>query len=129
MNGTAAILLLSGYSFIRKRKVTPHRVCMVAAFLTSTAFLISYLIYHARVGSAPFHGQGWIRPVYFFILITHIVLAASIVPLALVTLTRALREQFDRHRRIARWTLPVWLYVSVTGVVIYFMLYHLYAAG
>jgi putative membrane protein len=129
LNGTAAVLLLSGYTFIRRRNVTAHRVCMVAAFLTSTAFLISYLIYHARVGSVPFHGQGWIRPVYFFILFTHIVLAAAIVPLALVTLSRALREQFDRHKRIARWTLPLWLYVSVTGVVIYFMLYHVYAAG
>jgi putative membrane protein len=129
LNGTAAILLLTGYTFIRKRNVTAHRACMVAAFLTSTAFLISYLIYHARVGSVPFHGQGWIRPVYFFILFTHITLAAAIVPLALVTLSRALREQFDRHRKIARWTLPIWLYVSVTGVVIYFLLYHLYAAG
>lgn len=129
LNGTSAILLLSGYCFIRRRKVTAHRACMVAAFLTSTAFLISYLIYHARVGSVPFQGQGWIRPVYFFILFTHIVLAASIVPLALVTLSRALREQFDRHKRIARWTLPIWLYVSVTGVVIYFLLYHLYAPG
>ena len=129
LNGTAAVLLLSGYSFIRRKKVTAHRVCMVAAFLTSTAFLISYLVYHARVGSVPFQGQGWIRPVYFFILFTHIVLAAAIVPLALVTLSRALREQFDRHKRIARWTLPVWLYVSVTGVVIYFLLYHVYAPG
>jgi putative membrane protein len=129
LNAMAAILLLSGYTFIRQKKVTAHRVCMVAAFLTSTAFLVSYLIYHARVGSVPFHGRGWIRPVYFFILFTHIVLAAAIVPLALVTLSRALREQFDRHKRIARWTLPVWLYISVTGVVIYFLLYHLYAAG
>jgi putative membrane protein len=129
LNATAAVLLVSGYTFIRRRNVTAHRVCMVAAFLASTAFLISYLIYHARVGSVPFHGQGWIRPVYFFILFTHIVLAAAILPLALVTLSRALREQFDRHKRIARWTLPVWLYVSVTGVVIYFLLYHLYAAG
>lgn len=129
LNGTAGVLLLSGYTFIRRRQVTAHRVCMVAAFLTSTAFLVSYLIYHARVGSVPFHGQGWIRPVYFFILFTHIVLAAAIVPLALVTLSRALREQFDRHKRIARWTLPLWLYVSVTGVVIYFLLYHVYAAG
>ena len=125
----AAILLLSGYSFIRRKKVTAHRVCMVAAFLTSTAFLVSYLLYHARVGSVPFQGQGWIRPVYFFILFTHIVLAAAIVPLALVTLSRALREQFDRHKRIARWTLPIWLYVSFTGVVIYFLLYHVYAPG
>jgi len=129
LNGTAAVLLLSGYTFIRRRHVTAHRACMVAAFLTSTAFLISYLIYHARVGSVPFQGQGWIRPVYFFILFTHIVLAAAIVPLALVTISRALREQFDRHKRIARWTLPIWLYVSVTGVVIYFLLYHVYAAG
>ena len=125
LNGTAAVLLLSGYTFIRRRQVTAHRVCMVAAFLTSTAFLISYLIYHARVGSVPFQGQGWIRPVYFFILFTHIVLAAAIVPLALVTLSRALREQFDRHKRIARWTLPIWLYVSLTGVVVYWMLYRL----
>lgn len=129
LNGTAAVLLLAGYTFIRRRQVTAHRICMVAAFLTSTAFLISYLMYHARVGSVPFQGQGWIRPVYFFILFTHIVLAAAIVPLALVTLSRALREQFDRHKRIARWTLPLWLYVSVTGVVIYFLLYHVYAAG
>ena len=129
LNGTAAVLLLSGYTFIRRRQVTAHRVCMVSAFLTSTAFLISYLLYHARVGSVPFQGQGWIRPVYYFILFTHIVLAAAIVPLALVTISRALREQFDRHKRIARWTLPIWLYVSVTGVVIYFLLYHVYAAG
>jgi putative membrane protein len=129
LNGTAAVLLLSGYTFIRRKQVTAHRACMVAAFLTSTAFLISYLIYHARVGSVPFQGQGWIRPIYFFILFTHIMLAAAIVPLALMTLSRALREQFDRHKRIARWTLPLWLYVSVTGVVIYFLLYHVYAAG
>ncbi len=129
LNGTAAILLLTGYTLIRRRQVTAHRVCMVAAFLTSTAFLISYLVYHARVGSVPFQGQGWVRPVYFFILFTHIVLAAAIVPLALVTLSRALREQFDQHKRIARWTLPIWLYVSVTGVVIYFLLYHVYAVG
>ena len=102
---------------------------MVSAFVVSTAFLISYLIYHARVGSVPFQGHGWIRPVYFLLLITHIALAAAILPLALLTLSRALREQFDRHKRIARWTLPIWLYVSVTGVVIYFLLYHLYAAG
>jgi putative membrane protein len=101
---------------------------MILAFCSSAIFLISYVIYHARVGSVHFQGQGWIRPVYFSLLGTHTVLAAAIVPLALITLTRALREQFDRHRRIARWTLPIWLYVSVTGVVIYFMLYHLYAA-
>jgi uncharacterized membrane protein YozB (DUF420 family) len=129
LNATAAVLLVSGYTFIRRRQITAHRVCMVSAFVVSTAFLISYLIYHARVGSVPFQGHGWIRPVYFLLLITHIALAAAILPLALLTLSRALREQFDRHKRIARWTLPIWLYVSVTGVVIYFLLYHLYAAG
>jgi uncharacterized membrane protein YozB (DUF420 family) len=128
LNATAGVLLLTGHSFIKRGKMPAHRACMIAAFFTSTAFLISYVIYHARVGSVPFQGQGWIRPVYFIILFTHILLAAAIVPLALVTLTRALREQFDRHRRIARWTYPIWLYVSVTGVVIYFLLYHLYAA-
>ncbi len=101
---------------------------MILAFCSSTVFLISYVIYHARVGSVHFQGQGWIRPVYFTLLGTHTLLAAAIVPLALITLTRALREQFDRHRRIARWTLPIWLYVSVTGVIIYVMLYHLYVA-
>ncbi|HEV8385882.1 MAG TPA: DUF420 domain-containing protein [Candidatus Acidoferrales bacterium] len=129
LNAIAAVLLFAGHSFIRRGKMPAHRACMIAAFATSTAFLISYVIYHVRVGSVPFQGHGWIRPVYFFILITHVVLAAAIVPLALVTLSRALREQFDRHRRIARWTYPIWLYVSVTGVVIYVLLYHLYAAG
>ena len=102
---------------------------MSAAFLTSTVFLISYLIYHFQVGSVPFPGHGWIRPVYFTLLLTHTVLAATVPPLAIVTLSRALREQFDRHRRIARWTLPIWLYVSVTGVLIYWLLYHAYPAG
>ena len=101
---------------------------MILAVCSSAAFLVSYLIYHARVGSVAFRGQGWIRPVYFTLLGTHTMLAAAIVPLVLITVTRALREQFDRHKRIARWTLPLWLYVSVTGVVIYFLLYHLYAA-
>jgi uncharacterized membrane protein YozB (DUF420 family) len=101
---------------------------MALAFVSSTAFLVSYLLYHARVGSVAFRGQGWIRPVYFALLASHTVLAAVIVPLAVVTLSRALREQFDRHKRIARWTLPLWLYVSITGVVIYFLLYHAYAA-
>jgi uncharacterized membrane protein YozB (DUF420 family) len=100
---------------------------MTAAFLCSTVFLVSYLVYHYQVGSVRFQGHGWIRPVYFSILLSHTILAAAIVPLALITLSRALREQFDRHRRIARWTLPIWLYVSFTGVVIYFFLYHAYA--
>jgi uncharacterized membrane protein YozB (DUF420 family) len=98
---------------------------MLAAFGSSCLFLTSYLVYHYHAGSVPFQGQGWIRPVYFTILITHIILAAAIVPLALVTLTRALREKYDRHRRIARWTFPIWMYVSVTGVVIYLMLYQM----
>jgi uncharacterized membrane protein YozB (DUF420 family) len=100
---------------------------MLSAFFVSTAFLISYVTYHIRVGNVLFQGQGWIRPVYFTLLISHITLAIVILPLALITLSRALREQFDRHRRIARWTLPLWLYVSVTGVIVYVMLYHLYA--
>ena len=97
---------------------------MIAACVTSALFLASYVTYHAHVGSRPFTGQGWVRLVYFLILISHVILAAAILPLALITLTRALRERFDRHRTIARWTLPIWLYVSVTGVVVYFMLYH-----
>jgi len=127
LNATSAVLLVLGYAFIRSKRVSAHRLCMLLALASSTAFLISYLYYHAQVGSVRFQGQGWVRAVYFTILLTHTVLAAAIVPLALVTLVRALREQFDRHRRIARWTLPLWLYVSVTGVVIYWMLYHLYA--
>jgi uncharacterized membrane protein YozB (DUF420 family) len=126
LNGTSAVLLIGGYMMIRQRKIQAHRACMVAAFICSTAFLISYVIYHVRVGNVHFMGQGWIRPVYFTLLISHVLLAVAILPLAIITLSRALREQFDRHRRIARWTLPLWLYVSVTGVIIYVMLYHLY---
>ena len=128
LNAASAVLLTTGYAMIRRGRVLAHKTCMVLAVLSSAAFLVSYLIYHARVGSVAFRGQGWIRPVYFTLLGTHTVLAAAIVPLVLITLTRALREQFDRHKRIARWTLPLWFYVSVTGVVIYFLLYHLYAA-
>lgn len=127
LNGTSAVLLTAGYVFIRRKRVTQHLLCMGSAFVVSTLFLISYLTYHAHAGSRPFAGQGWVRPVYFAILLTHTVLAAAIVPLALTTLYRAARKQFDRHKRIARWTLPLWLYVSVTGVLIYFMLYHWYA--
>lgn len=128
LNATSAVLLSTGYAMIRRGRVLAHKCCMGLAFLSSTAFLVSYLLYHARVGSVAFRGQGWIRPVYFTLLASHTILAAAIVPLAVITLSRALREQFDRHKRIARWTLPLWLYVSVTGVVIYFLLYHLYAA-
>lgn len=125
LNGTAAVLLTAGWVNIRRRNVRAHRACMLAAFGTSTLFLVSYLIYHARAASVPFTGQGWIRPVYFFVLITHIVLAAVIVPLALTTIYRALRGELWRHKRIARVTLPIWLYVSVSGVLVYLMLHRL----
>ncbi len=128
LNASSAVLLTTGYWMIRRGRVLAHKSCMGLAFLSSTAFLVSYLLYHARVGSVAFRGQGWIRPVYFTLLASHTILAVAIVPLAVITLSRALREQFGRHKQIARWTLPLWLYVSVTGVVIYFLLYHLYAA-
>jgi len=125
LNSISTVLLGAGYYFIRRREIERHKMSMIAAFVCSCLFLTSYLIYHYHVGSIPFTGQGWIRPVYFTILITHIILAAAIVPLALITLYRAWRGQFDRHKRIARWTWPLWMYVSVTGVVIYVMLYQL----
>ncbi|HEY1270032.1 MAG TPA: DUF420 domain-containing protein [Candidatus Binatia bacterium] len=125
LNSASALLLAAGYFFIRRGNVAAHRRCMVAALVTSALFLTSYLIYHYNVGSVPFTGRGWIRVVYFSILITHTILAAVIVPLVLVTLMRALRGDFVRHRRIARWTLPLWFYVSVTGVIVYWMLYRL----
>jgi uncharacterized membrane protein YozB (DUF420 family) len=113
---------------IKRGRVAAHRALMLTAVATSTLFLISYLYYHAHVGSVHFQGRGWSRPVYFSILTSHTILAAAIVPLVIVTLSRALSERFDQHRAIARWTYPLWLYVSVTGVVIYFMLYHWFAA-
>lgn len=125
LNGIAAILLVIGYVLIRQGRWHQHRAVMLAAFATSTLFLISYVVYHAHAGSHRFGGHGSIRIVYFTILITHVVLAAAIVPLALVTLSRALRARYDRHARLARWTLPIWLYVSVTGVVVYLMLYRM----
>jgi putative membrane protein len=125
LNSLSAVFLLAGFFFIRSRNRSAHRVCMLSAFGCSVLFLISYLIYHYQVGSVPFRGQGWIRPVYFSILLTHTILAVAVVPLALITLNRALKERFDAHRRIARWTFPIWLYVSVTGVVVYWMLYRL----
>jgi putative membrane protein len=125
LNGASALLLMVGYWFIRQRKVTAHKICMLSAFGVSSCFLASYVIYHYHAGSKPFGGHGWIRGVYYPLLISHLILAALIVPLALTTLYRAWRGQFARHRRIARLTLPVWLYVSVTGVLIYWMLYHL----
>ncbi len=126
LNGISAILLTVGFFFIVNGKIRQHKACMLSAFGVSTAFLISYVIYHIRVGNVRFLGEGWIRPVYFTLLISHIFLAIVILPMAIITLSRALRERFDAHRRIARWTLPLWLYVSVTGVIVYVMLYHLY---
>jgi putative membrane protein len=123
LNGTSAVLLTIGFLAIRRRRVRLHRACMVAAFVTSIVFLASYITYHLQAGTTRFAGAGWVRPVYFTILGTHTFLAALIPPLAIVTLTLALRARFVRHARLARWTLPAWLYVSVTGVVIYAMLY------
>jgi uncharacterized membrane protein YozB (DUF420 family) len=127
LNGASTVLLLTGRWFISKGRVASHRAAMITAVVTSTLFLTSYLYYHAHVGSVHFEGTGWARPVYFTILISHVALAVVIVPLVIITLTRALRERFDRHRAIARWTFPLWLYVSVTGVLVYFMLYHWFA--
>ncbi|MBI1722430.1 MAG: DUF420 domain-containing protein [Gemmatimonadetes bacterium] len=121
------MLLVTGWTLIRRRRILAHRACMIAAFSVSVLFLTSYLYYHAHIGSKPFPGRGWIRPVYFAILISHTVLAAAIVPLALTTLYRGLAAQYPKHKRIARWTLPLWLYVSVTGVVVYLLLYRLYS--
>ena len=126
LNGTSAVLLLVGRGFIKRGRMAAHRAVMVTALISSSLFFASYLYYHAHVGSVHFQGLGWSRPVYFSILISHTILAAAIVPLVIITLSRALRERFDRHRKIARWTFPLWLYVSVTGVVIYVMLYHLF---
>ena len=125
LNSASALLLVAGYLFIRKGRVALHRLCMLSALLTSTLFLTSYLIYHYHIGSVPFRGPGWIRAIYFTILISHTILAIAIVPLVLITLYRALKSDFERHKRIARWTLPLWLYVSVTGVVVYWMLYRM----
>jgi len=123
LNATAALLLATGYLMIRRRRVRAHRACMIAAFATSALFLLSYVIYHLNAGSKPFEGEGPVRLLYFVILVSHVVLAAAVLPLAIVTLLRALRGRFDRHAAIARWTLPIWLYVSITGVVVYLMLY------
>jgi uncharacterized membrane protein YozB (DUF420 family) len=125
LNATSTVLLTLGFCFVRLRQLTAHKRCMLGAFATSALFLTSYLIYHYQVppGSVRFTGTGASRNLYYAILLTHIILAAVILPLALITLSRALKERFDQHRQIARWTLPLWLYVSVTGVVIYWMLY------
>jgi len=125
LNATSAVLLVTGYRFIRQRNLRAHRACMLTAFTVSVLFLLSYLTYHYQAGTTRFSGQGWVRLVYFAILISHTALAMLVPFLAVITLFRAVKEQFLRHRRIARWTLPIWLYVSVTGVVVYLMLYHL----
>ena len=125
LNALSAGWLLAGYAFIRQGRVAAHRACMLAAVATSSAFLLSYLVYHAQAGSTRFQSQGAVRAAYFAILGSHTLLAAAIVPLAILTLVHALRGRFPQHRRIARWTWPIWIFVSVTGVVIYFMLYHL----
>ena len=125
LNTISTILLTIGFFMIRRRNIVAHRNCMIAAFVVSGLFLTSYLIYHYHAGSTPFEGSGWIRSVYFAVLIPHIILAAAILPLALITLYFALRKRFTKHRRIARWTLPIWLYVSITGIIVYWMLYHL----
>jgi len=128
LNGLSGVLLACGYAAIRAGKKNVHKVFMLSAVGVSLLFLISYLTYHIRAGKAVlFQGQGWIRPAYFSLLTSHTILAAAIVPLIIVTLRRAWLERFDKHRRIARWTLPLWFYVSVTGVIIYFMVYQIYA--
>jgi putative membrane protein len=125
LNAIAAALLVCGFVMIKRGRMQTHRRFMLAAFATSALFLVSYVVYHANVGSKPFGGQGAIRYIYFAILLTHVVLAAIILPMALITLTHGLRARFDRHVPIARWTLPIWLYVSVTGVIVYLMLYQM----
>ena len=126
LNATSGILITTGFVFIRRRNVQAHRVCMVAALTSSVLFLISYLVYHYHAGATRFAGTGAARAIYFAVLLTHTVLAAVIVPFVIVTVTRAVRGQFLRHQRVARWTFPMWLYVSVTGVIVYLMLYHIY---
>jgi len=125
LNGASALLIVTGYVAIRRRHILAHRACMLAAVSTSILFLASYLLYHARVGSVPYRGTGFARTLYFSILLSHTVLAVAVVPLVSMTVSRALRSRFEAHVRLARWTLPIWLYVSVTGVVVYLMLYRL----
>jgi uncharacterized membrane protein YozB (DUF420 family) len=123
LNAISGVLLLVAYGFIRARKIEQHRKVMIAAFTASSLFLVCYIVYHAQVGSVRFTRQGFVRPVYFTILITHVTLAAAVLPLAIITLSRGLKARYAQHRRIARWTFPIWLYVSVTGVLVYILLY------
>jgi len=126
LNAITAVLLLIGHNFIQRGSVSKHRATMIAAFVTSSAFLVCYLYYHLHVGSVHFRGHGWSRPLYFSILISHAVLAALLVPLVLTTLALALMRRFPQHRNLARWTYPIWMYVSVTGVIVYLMLYKIF---
>ncbi len=126
LNGIAAVFLAAGFYFIRRRRIAAHRACMITAFGVSAVFLVCYIAYHLQVGDVRFQGHGAVRPLYFSILISHIILAGLTLPLAIFTMARALRKRFDAHRRIARWTWPVWIYVSVTGVIVYLMVYHIY---
>jgi putative membrane protein len=119
----SGVLLFIGYLLIRARRIEQHRLCMIAAFITSSLFLACYIVYHAQVGSVRFTRVGFVRPLYYTILVTHVTLAATILPLAIVTLSRGLKARYRQHRAIARWTLPIWMYVSVTGVVVYVLLY------
>jgi putative membrane protein len=123
LNAISGVLLIVAYALIRQRKIEQHRKVMLAAFTTSALFLVCYVVYHAQVGSVRFTRQGFVRPLYFTILITHVTLAALVLPMAIVTLSRGLKARYSQHRRIARWTLPIWLYVSVTGVLVYILLY------
>jgi uncharacterized membrane protein YozB (DUF420 family) len=125
LNAISTVLLVTGYVFIRRGQRQKHKACMIAALVMSVLFLTSYVIYHLQVGSVPFKGTGWIRTVYFAVLIPHVILAAGIVPLVLITVSRGLSARYDKHRKIARVTLPLWLYVSVTGVIVYLMLYQM----
>lgn len=125
LNAISTVLLITGWVFIHRGERQKHKLCMIAALVTSGLFLTSYVIYHAQVGSVPFRGTGWIRTLYFSVLIPHVILAAAVVPPVLITVSRALSAKYDQHRRIARWTLPIWLYVSVTGVIVYLMLYQM----
>jgi uncharacterized membrane protein YozB (DUF420 family) len=126
LNGASGVFLVAGYIFIRRGKIRLHKISMITAFCCSTVFLACYVYFHLHAGIIRFGGQGWIRPAYFALLTSHTILAVVIVPIVLITLSRALREKFDRHRAIARWTFPLWLYVSVTGVIIYWLLYIAY---
>jgi uncharacterized membrane protein YozB (DUF420 family) len=123
LNPLSGVLLIAGYAMIRARRIEPHRKFMIAAFAASSLFLVFYVVYHAQVGSVPFMRQGFVRPLYFTILITHVTLAATVPPLAIITLSRGLKGRYTQHRRIARWTFPIWMYVSVTGVLVYVLLY------